>query len=268
MRIYSKDRGISKRKEKVLSRLVQIIFMTILFASMHTTMFASAFNRLTKTNVRIFKKYSIKYSSTNLKPKLYKGLYTLKSLTPLSILGGASAASAYYLYHKERKLEPAIPGHFHSIQALPGMDICDMECGVRWMDENERMAYKVHPNEGKILTASNQVLHMSKPGIFVMSPSGEIFIYEYLISPAGDRIRHSSLSLGMPVAAAGDILIHHGVVIGLTNISGHYWPDLELHQQVIDIFTSWGVFSPEQLPSHCAGGLMKHGKIFVAGSEP
>ena len=245
-----------------MNHFMRVSCSIFLLVSLNSEVFASSLLKFSKNSLSIFKKIPAYSLILKHKPTGYRHVKTFIEFAPFSISVGAGIASVYYLYNKERVIEPKIQGQLRSIQALPGMDVYDMECGVRWLDDQERLIYEVRHRDGTLQNKDNEILHMKKPGIFIMTPSGEIFIYEYLISPMADRIRHSSLSLGMPVAAAGDIFVRNGKVTGLTNISGHYWPDLKLHQQIIDTFVKWNVFKPELMMSACSGGIIKHGKIF------
>lgn len=66
--------------------------------------------------------------------------------------------------------------------------------------------------------------------IFVMNAQGEVFSSTY---QEAAYMHHSSLSGGAPVAAAGELMVEHGKVVGITNRSGHYQPGPEFTNQLV-----------------------------------
>jgi len=55
------------------------------------------------------------------------------------------------------------------------------------------------------------------------------------------RFHHSSLVAGAPVAGAGELYIDDGVLVGVTDESGHYQPPIELTAQVLRRLRDLGV---------------------------
>jgi hypothetical protein len=55
------------------------------------------------------------------------------------------------------------------------------------------------------------------------------------------RLNHSSFLAGEPVAAAGELIFDKGKLVGITDISGHYHPQVGDMRQVIQEFVAQGV---------------------------
>jgi len=127
---------------------------------------------------------------------------------------------------------------------LPGMAVLDQETGVHYFSNDELGQYKISFNDGKILDAAGNLLTMGKKGIFTMDMTGNIYVYEYRVSPMCDRVRHTSLSRGAPVAGAGEMFVVDGVLLQLNNLSGHYHPNRSQHENVVNELQYQGVLNP------------------------
>ena len=74
--------------------------------------------------------------------------------------------------------------------------------------------------------------------IFVLSHEGDLFL---TTAQAIGRFHHSSFVAGAPVAAAGEMTVHHGQVLALSNRSGHYMPPRACLGRVLEKLRQMGV---------------------------
>lgn len=74
--------------------------------------------------------------------------------------------------------------------------------------------------------------------MFVMDQHGNL--YASLQQEVG-RLHHSSFLRGKPVAGAGELEVHDGVVRFVTRKSGHYMPPPEMLSQVRDMLREQGI---------------------------
>ena len=128
-----------------------------LLVSLNSEVLASSLLKFSKNSLSIFKKIPAYSQTLKHKPTGYRHVKTFFEFAPFSISVGAGIASVYYLCNKERVIEPKIQGQLRSIQALPGMDVYDMECGVRWLDDQERLIYKVRHRDGTLQNKDNEI---------------------------------------------------------------------------------------------------------------
>ena len=114
---------------------------------------------------------------------------------------------------------------------------------VKYLSARELKQYEVFVNKkgllvdykGKIIdTRNGQTIKGGVgSGIFVMSPSGRIFLSQ---RQAVGKFHHSSFLKGKPVAAAGEISVIDGKIIMMNNSSGHYHPSpLSVDQVIIEL---------------------------------
>ncbi|MGH9077164.1 MAG: hypothetical protein ACRDY0_06895, partial [Acidimicrobiales bacterium] len=73
--------------------------------------------------------------------------------------------------------------------------------------------------------------------LFAMDAAGRIYAAGHRVS----RMHHSSPLAGGDVAAAGEIAVNNGTVVGVTNKSGHYTPDERHTVQMLNQLTAMGV---------------------------
>lgn len=92
--------------------------------------------------------------------------------------------------------------------------------------------------------------------IFVLSPDKELYAGETIQG----EFHHSSFLGGTPVLGAGQIQVDKGVLLKVTNVSGHYKPDLSRHYNTLLFFKLNGLdlakiqskamgFQPEEAPA-------------------
>jgi len=118
---------------------------------------------------------------------------------------------------------------------------------VKYLDEQERQAFKVTVQDGKLLGADGQpfdtrdaTVSGEKTGsaIYVMDHDGNL----YLSNQAGIAdFQHTSFLAGQPVAAAGTIRVENGEVKEITRSSGHYRPGEEFLDQAVAELHAKGV---------------------------
>ncbi|UYZ64406.1 hypothetical protein [Hymenobacter weizhouensis] len=124
---------------------------------------------------------------------------------------------------------------------------------VQYLSEEQRKAFELSvDSDGKLRNASGELFDTQGAGtvtgkgkaIFVMSPDGKI--YASLHQQAG-IFHHSSFLSGAPVAAAGEVEVHNGVVKMVSNRSGHYMPDQSFTYQFIEQLWRRGVKGTENI---------------------
>jgi RHS repeat-associated protein len=116
----------------------------------------------------------------------------------------------------------------------------DVVC--EYLDENQRKAYEVTvdngllaykggPNKGQLVDTRNMSsLHSSNPSaIFVMSSEGSIYLGSH---GQPGSFHHSSFLAGSNVASAGEMVVHDGKIVEVSNTSGHYKPAQSLNDQI------------------------------------
>lgn len=118
---------------------------------------------------------------------------------------------------------------------------------VKYLTDAERTAYRLEVRGGKIYDASGQLFDTtgaasahsgSGSAIFVMDSRGQFFASK---TQTVGEFHHSSLAAGQPVAAAGELRVQNGVLVGITDKSGHYRPTPEMLDQAVTMFRSGGV---------------------------
>jgi RHS repeat-associated protein len=106
----------------------------------------------------------------------------------------------------------------------------EMELTVK----NNLLVYK---KTGEVFDSSNAQTHWGN-AIFIMDQQGRIFVSNEQIP---FEIHHSSLSNGRPVAAAGELNVAQGILLEVSNQSGHYMPPQSLNNQLFVELESRGM---------------------------
>ena len=117
---------------------------------------------------------------------------------------------------------------------------------VAYLDEQQRQQYKLTVQDGKIYNAKGELFDTASAAtvlgggkaIFVMDHDGNMYAST---SHAVGKFHHSSFLAGQPVAAAGEIEVHNGVVTVVNRKSGHYRPTESQLNQVAEHLSSLGV---------------------------
>ena len=122
---------------------------------------------------------------------------------------------------------------------------------IYYLNEAEREQFKVNiskdgtlrwSNGSRISTRSRNYGH-SGMGIFVMDNEGNIYLHvDYKNQYNGEGyIRHSSFLSGLPISAAGELLIENGILKTVTRKSGHYTPSKSINNQLLHHLENEGV---------------------------
>lgn len=110
--------------------------------------------------------------------------------------------------------------------------------------DDDRSAIQLHPGltQGSVpasfdTTAMYSISAGKGWAIFAMSASGKVYATEHRVS----RVHHTSPLAGGDVAGAGEISVVGGAMLGVTNKSGHYFPDKINLKQSLEQFQRLGV---------------------------
>jgi len=127
--------------------------------------------------------------------------------------------------------------------------------GVRYLSAAERAATRVSVCDGLLCDARGARLNAGVPppaspplappsptpppaaaraagyALFVMDADGVLYV---TFEAERDRVHHSSLLAGAPVACAGELLVFDGRLLLITNQSGHYRPPPRALAQALD----------------------------------
>ncbi|MGQ3677690.1 hypothetical protein [Tenacibaculum discolor] len=112
---------------------------------------------------------------------------------------------------------------------------------VKYLDDIERIEYKVLIKEGKLYNQKGQLIDTLEAGtlsfnsqkaIFVMDRDGTIYLSNFY---EPKYFHHSSFLAGKPVCAAGEIKVIAGEIKEVNISSGHYEPTYKLNMQFIEL---------------------------------
>lgn len=129
----------------------------------------------------------------------------------------------------------------------PGMATYDRANGVVQLSPAELEQHRVFIRDGKLYDVNGNPVDTSAAsnhwtgqgqGIFVMDKYGNLYLSN--VQEVG-RFHHSSFLDGQPVAAAGEMEVRNGELVGITDKSGHYKPDPGLLQQAMGKMKQQGV---------------------------
>lgn len=129
----------------------------------------------------------------------------------------------------------------------PGMSDFDKTNGVVQLGPTELEQHRVFVRDGKLYDVNGQPVDTSAAsnhwtgngqGVFVMDRYGNLYLSN---AHEVGRFHHSSFLDGQPVAAAGEMEVHNGELVGVTDRSGHYKPDAGLLQQAMGQMKQQGV---------------------------
>ena len=149
--------------------------------------------------------------------------------------------------------------------------IKDLHSGVKvpYMSARERKGYKVSVN-GQHLWLQFAPMHTSDVSndvyLFAMDVDGNIYC-----APENEVAHHSAFMAGNPVAAAGMISVHNGLISKVYDKSGHYQPPLEYTEQFIRELRERGITvtdAMKDIQGRKKSDLQKaYKKRGIAGSE-
>lgn len=119
---------------------------------------------------------------------------------------------------------------------------------VKYLGEKERSNLELFVKNGKIVDHSGTLYDTSSSSsvfgagqgkaIFVMDEYGRIYASNY---QSVGKFHHSSILGGKPIAAGGEITVKNGVIIEISNRSGHYQPTQQMNSQVVNELKSRGL---------------------------
>lgn len=134
--------------------------------------------------------------------------------------------------------------------------------GVRYLSPKERALHKVQVRDGKLWSAQGELLNaaVKRPSslpkhapvppplpaqakalgyaIYVIDQAGRLYVS---FESEKDKVHHSSLLAGAPVACAGELLVFQGELLLINNQSGHYRPPPKALEQAVDALTKAGL---------------------------
>jgi hypothetical protein len=112
---------------------------------------------------------------------------------------------------------------------------------VTHLTPTQRQAFKVTIKNGLMLDARGKPFSSEKPGLFGKSNTDALFvmdatgdIYAARVDKNSSKFHHSSFLAGAPVAAAGELHVKDGEVLGVTNRTGHYLTNKEQIDGFVD----------------------------------
>ncbi len=118
---------------------------------------------------------------------------------------------------------------------------------VEYLTESQKKQYELFVKDEKIVdingnlydTSDTGSIHIGKgKSIFVMDENRRIFASK---TQDVGRFHHSSLGSGKPIAGVGELVVRDGIVVEISNKSGHYQPTKELNSQVITELKAKGI---------------------------
>jgi hypothetical protein len=109
---------------------------------------------------------------------------------------------------------------------------------VRQVTVNGKTEARLFGADGRPFDTADAVNFEGKSSaIFVMNSKGEIFASK---QQAIGQFHHSSLAGGEDVAAAGEISVSNGIIVDISNASGHYRPSNFQTMQAVDSLQKQG----------------------------
>src|SRR5690606_18189140 len=156
-----------------------------------------------------------KYDS---KLRIYWGEYFLEVIDPCHRL-----LTSYHVLWLETN--PVDKDYFSFFVWLDGQNVHFELTAMHYFTDAEKDPFEVHVRDGKLIQKmSGEALTCSQENqeyLFIIDLDEKIYI-----APGSREIRHTSLSHGKPVLAAGNIHVREGVIERLGLESGHYQPTL------------------------------------------
>ena len=119
---------------------------------------------------------------------------------------------------------------------------------VRYWSEEQRKVHQLFVKDGKLVDFRGVLLdpHLEDPkhqdrsggAIYVMDIYGRIF---FSFDHKYGSIHHSTLVGGDAIATAGEFFVQEGVLLSISNASGHYRPPASSLKRILDYFKQQGV---------------------------
>lgn len=104
---------------------------------------------------------------------------------------------------------------------------------VYYLPNSKKAEYEVIVQDGKLHDKTSELLNCcqdDKEYLFLIDLDEKMYIFQ-----GSKEIRHTTLSWGKPVLAAGNIIVSQGVIRNLGLESGHYQPNISNGKQLIEI---------------------------------
>ncbi len=123
----------------------------------------------------------------------------------------------------------------------------DTENGIHYLRPSERARYLVNIEGGVLRDANSAPVDTGgHAAIIVMDAEGNIYIMNEDMRSKGYETgyRHSSILGGGPTAFAGNVTVHGGRIVALTNRSGHYRTPASMFAQIRTEFREQGYAVP------------------------
>lgn len=187
----------------------------------------------------------------------YKELCQSRIKTKVLVLGdnrNIASKKENAKYKKLLKMETEYRHDESKQLRVEGHDLSEENKNVQYLTPEQRESYKIKPvkrgEETIYVGEDDQAVDSEKAtqtqsavggtdGIFiyVMSEDGDLYVAdEGKESKDNEKFHHSSFLGGKPVAAAGEIAFSSGKVTEISNISGHYQPDLSyIYQALLEL---------------------------------
>ncbi|MDN7143753.1 hypothetical protein KC131_24180 [Pseudomonas sp. JQ170] len=117
---------------------------------------------------------------------------------------------------------------------------------VKYLGWHQREEKQLHIKNGVFYNSLGERFHTGTMqtnaagagwGIYVRDPANKIYAHSHKVH----AFHHSSFLSGAPVNSAGEIAVHSGKLIGITNKSGHYQPELRHFLGMLDYLHAQGV---------------------------
>lgn len=108
---------------------------------------------------------------------------------------------------------------------------------IRYFNEAERAQIRVTLVRRRLVDASGNIVNTGGRTSFVMDSNGQLYVIP-LEMLNWDRVQHSSVLGGKPVAAAGEIQITNGQIVYIDYQSGHYRAAPSTTKQVLQALTA------------------------------
>lgn len=146
-----------------------------------------------------------------------------------------------------KKNSPAFPSFFFWLE---GENLSKDIPYVVYLDSEEKQKMKVCSESGLLhYKQTGSIVDCSIEGkeyIFVIDLNEDVYIAE-----DSKHISHTSLSRGMPVLGAGNILVKNGIVQSIGFVSGHYLPEISDGVQIVKILIEKNVpFSKDSMVTY------------------
>lgn len=170
-----------------------------------------------------------KYDS---KLRIYWGEYFLEVIDPCHRF-----LTSYYDLWIESN--PINSDYFSFLYWLESQNVHFEVTAVHYFSSSEKSKYEIIVEEGRLKEkCTGKLLNCYKKEeehLFIIDLEKKLYV-----TKASKEIRHTSLSYGKPVLAAGNLVVRQGIIYRLGLESGHYQPNTDDGQQLLNILVEQG----------------------------